>query len=500
MRIRAVFGAILAVFFLILGTATFAAPYAAMVIDARTGEVIHSRNADTRLHPASLTKMMTLYLAFQAIESGQISAETVVTISANAAAEPPSKLGLKAGQKVKLKYLIRAAAVKSANDAATAIGEAIAGSETAFAKRMTATALQMGMTRTTFKNANGLTAPGHLSTARDMTTLGRRLFYDFPDYYNLFSRISTDAGGRSVYNTNRRFLSSYKGADGIKTGYTSAAGYNLVASAERGNKRIIATVFGGRSTAARNAQVAELLDMGFKKAPTRVAVVKPKPLSTITTTDEGQSIRIAAPRAVAKSLIPKPRPEGLGAPLLLAAVDANAIDDAVFAAVRDTGKQTEIVDPEAESSAEAEMEIVAPETVLIAPQVARAVMPKAEPEILKSTAETEAAILAAVRIEPVEEEPQEPRVVIRNADDARKWSVQLGAFRSRYDAEKLLLRTALADLNSLDGALRKVDHTILNGETFYQAKFVGLSQVDATKTCARLVARAEACVPIGPGS
>lgn len=259
----------------IVPVTAMAAPYAAMVMDARTGEVLHSHNADTRLHPASLTKMMTLYIAFQAVERGEISLDTLVTVSAKAAAEPPSKLGLKAGQKIKLRYLIRASAVKSANDAATTIGEAISGSEAAFARRMNRTAKAMGMTRTTFKVMHGLTTPGHLSTARDMTILGRYMIYDYPEYYNLFSRQSTKVGGQTVYNTNRRLLGSYKGADGIKTGYTRAAGFNLVASAERGRERVIATVFGGRSSASRNAKVAELLDLGFRRAPSRTKIKKP---------------------------------------------------------------------------------------------------------------------------------------------------------------------------------------------------------------------------------
>ncbi|MEH6738111.1 MAG: D-alanyl-D-alanine carboxypeptidase family protein, partial [Sulfitobacter sp.] len=252
-----------------------AAPYAAYVIDARTGEVLHSRNADTRLHPASLTKMMTLYIAFQAIERGEISLDTKVRISKNATAEPPSKLGLKTGQRIAMRYLIRAAAVKSANDAATAIGEAISGSEAKFARRMNRTAKQLGMTRTTYKNAHGLTEAGHLSTAHDMTIMGRHLLYDYPQYYNLFSRITADAGVRKVSHTNRRFLNAYKGADGIKTGYTRAAGFNLTASAERGNERVIVTVFGGKSTTSRNAKVAELMDLGFRRAPSRARVRKP---------------------------------------------------------------------------------------------------------------------------------------------------------------------------------------------------------------------------------
>jgi D-alanyl-D-alanine carboxypeptidase len=264
-----------ALFVALLASGVLAAPYADYVIDARTGQVLHETNADTRLHPASLTKMMTLYIAFEAIEHGEISLDTKVTISKHAAAQPPSRLGLRAGQQIALRHLIRAAAIKSANDAATAIGEAIEGTESAFAKRMTRTAKAMGMSKTTFRNANGLTAEGHLSTAHDMTILGRRLFFDYPQYYGIFSRRTADAGIAQVASTNRRFLDAYEGADGIKTGYTVAAGFNLVASAERGNKRIIATVFGGKSTATRNARVAELLDLGFGKAPKKAKVAPP---------------------------------------------------------------------------------------------------------------------------------------------------------------------------------------------------------------------------------
>ena len=249
---------ILSLLLFIGGTApaVLAAPYAAMVIDARSGEVLHSRNADTRLHPASLTKMMTLYVVFDAVRRGEIGLDDYVTVSRFAASEPPSKLYLRAGQRVKLRYLIRASAVKSANDAATAMAEAVSGSEAAFAARMNATARALGMNATTFKNAHGLTQSGHLSTARDMTKMGRALFYHFPEYYNLFSRRSANAAGKTVYNTNRKLLAAYRGADGIKTGYTRAAGFNLVASAERGNERIIATMFGGSSGAARNKRVA----------------------------------------------------------------------------------------------------------------------------------------------------------------------------------------------------------------------------------------------------
>ena len=253
-----------------------AAPFAAIVMDARSGEVLYEKNADTRLHPASLTKMMTLYIVFQEIEAGRLHLDDKVTVSKNAAAQPPSRLGLKAGQKIAVRYLIRAAAVKSANDAASALGDHISGSPEAFGKRMTKTARALGMRNTTFRNANGLTQEGHLSTARDMNVLGRHLFYDFPQYYNIFSRRTADAGMATVRNTNARFLDSYEGADGIKTGYTVAAGFNLTASAQRGKKRIIATVFGGTSTAARNAKMADLMDIGFKAARNNVREKAPE--------------------------------------------------------------------------------------------------------------------------------------------------------------------------------------------------------------------------------
>ncbi len=255
--------------------AAHAAPYAAVVMDARDGRIIFARNHDTRLHPASLTKMMTLYIAFEAIKHGEISLDTPVRISGNAAGTACSCLGVRAGQTIALRYLIRAAALRSGNDAAVAIAEAISGSESAFAERMTRTARAMGMENTTFRNPHGLTAPGHLSTARDMTILGRQLYFDFPQYYNIFSRRSDHAGIATVPNTNRALLDAYRGADGIKTGFTRAAGFNLTASAQRGDVRIIATMFGGASGASRNAHVAELLDMGFARAESRVAMRAP---------------------------------------------------------------------------------------------------------------------------------------------------------------------------------------------------------------------------------
>ncbi|WP_095589542.1 D-alanyl-D-alanine carboxypeptidase family protein [Actibacterium ureilyticum] len=469
------------------------APYAAMVVDARSGEVLHSRNADTRLHPASLTKMMTLYIAFEAVERGEISLDTMVRISKTAAAEPPSKLGLRAGQQIKLRYLIRAAAVKSANDAATAIGEAIEGSEAAFARRMNRTAKALGMSRTSFKNAHGLTENGHLSTARDMTTLGRHLFYDYPEYYNLFSRKSTNAGIREVANTNRRLLGSYRGADGIKTGYTRAAGFNLVASAQRGRERIIATVFGGRSSASRNAKVAELLDLGFSRAPSRVAVRKPARPNYASVKvaqssgNAGKTIRLVT--AITKSHRPAARPgqqpqqaTPMPSPELLASMQ----DDILDAVKEATEAPAPAAKPEPKPEPEAEILVAkvttVPEPAAIA--IAPAARPRARKIVLASLEPTRAA------------DPDKPEVVTRiSTSGGRHWGINVGRYGSRHQAESTLLRTALEELGTLDNALRKV----VQNPRGFEANFVGMTQDQAALACRRLQARGSECSTFGPG-
>ena len=184
-----------------------------IVADARDGKIIRSHKSTQIIHPASLTKMMTLYLAFDAIRFGRLKLDQKVAISKNAASEPPSKFWYKPGQRVSIRYLIRASAIRSANDAATALGEAISGSEKKFINDMNMTAKKMGMNSTRFKNAHGLTEIGHYSTAKDMLILARRLMLDFPEYFNIFSRLETSASGKIIRNTNYKFLRQYKGLE-----------------------------------------------------------------------------------------------------------------------------------------------------------------------------------------------------------------------------------------------------------------------------------------------
>ena len=242
--------------------------YASIVLDMDTGKVLHSSRADKKLYPASLTKMMTLYMAFEAIKTGRLSLDQHLLISRNASRQPPSKIGLRAGKTITVRDAIQACATKSANDAAVVLAEAIGGSVDNFAAMATARARSLGMSRTTFKNPHGLTKRGQLSTARDMGLLGRRLFIDFPEHYHVFKRKVFKHSGRKFRATNK-LLGKYKGADGIKTGYTNASGFNLVASAEQNGRRIVGVVFGGRSSARRNRHMRKLLDNGFKIAPKR---------------------------------------------------------------------------------------------------------------------------------------------------------------------------------------------------------------------------------------
>jgi D-alanyl-D-alanine carboxypeptidase len=482
---RILCGMILAVAFMAGTGAAQAQQYAAVVMDARTGKILHARNADTRLHPASLTKMMTLYIVFDEIRRGRMSLDQRVTISRNAANEPPSKLGLRPGQQIELRYLIRAAAIRSANDAATALGEAVAGSEEAFARRMDAYAKAMGMNATTFKNAHGLTASGHLSTARDMAVLGRRLTYDFPQYYNLYSRRSTSAGIATVQNTNRRLLDMYQGADGIKTGYTRAAGFNLVSSAQRGDRRVIVSLFGGRSSATRNQEVARLMDLGFQQMPARAAVAALPPLQLAGAPAAGGGAiastagisRPAAPTEAVVSMRPMPR----SAAVRQAAVSRNV--DSIAAAIAEVNADLEQGSDRGTAIAGAERPAPRPGAAATAVASAGspstfAVAPPRQPARSDGGLVDDAAALST---------------------GGNAWGVQLGAFRSKGDAERHLLTTALRDVPELNGGLRRIEPGNVQGVTVFRAQFVGMSQEEAISACARLNRQQAECVPISPG-
>ena len=239
-----------------------AADHAAILVDADSGMVIESVAATARWYPASLTKVMTVYLAFEDIDAGKLTLDEELTVSAHAASQPPTELGLGTGQKITVKDAILAIILRSANDAAVTIAERIGGSETAFAVLMTAKARELGMTRTVFRNASGLPDPDQVTTARDMAVLAKALLETYPQYYHFFSTTSFTYDGQT-FGTINGILSRYAGADGIKTGFTCGSGYNLVASATRDGRRLIGVLLGSHTNFERHSEMGRLLDVGF---------------------------------------------------------------------------------------------------------------------------------------------------------------------------------------------------------------------------------------------
>lgn len=307
----------------------FAAERSAMVIDANSGTVLYSAAADTPRYPASLTKMMTLYMTFDLIEKGRLGYGDTIPISAQASAQPPSKLDLDPGDRISVRDAVRALVTKSANDIAVALAEHIGGSEANFARLMTKRARDIGMTKTTFKNASGLPNDEQVTTARDMLTLALRLQDDFPEHYKVFATRAFSYKGASHRNHNT-LLYHYRGTDGIKTGYTRASGFNLVTSVHRDGRHLVAAVFGGSTAGSRNAEMRAILDRSFARASTRRTrarspqlIAKPAPARR-PPAEVAQALAPApkpAPRIVAAAagLAPAPRPVTPAAPPVQAA-------------------------------------------------------------------------------------------------------------------------------------------------------------------------------------
>jgi len=282
--------------------------YASLVMDADTGRILSQRYSTKSLHPASLTKMMTMLLMFEAIDRGETRKDSRIRISKHAASMVPSKLGLKVGSTIKVEHAIKALATKSANDIAAAMAEHLAGSESRFANGMTTRARSIGMKKTRFKNASGLHHPSQVTTARDMAILARHILKRYPHHYKYFSTRSFSYRGKTYKNHNK-LLATYRGMDGFKTGYINASGYNLVASASQNGRRLIGVVFGGRSGTTRNAHMAAIMDAGFRKLGSsynasyidKKSTPVPEPKPTYGVANNQQSERRQIPAATANS-------------------------------------------------------------------------------------------------------------------------------------------------------------------------------------------------------
>ncbi|MBZ9794450.1 SPOR domain-containing protein [Mesorhizobium sp. ES1-4] len=431
----------MAMTFVVAGAASsLAAKSAAIVVDAKTGKVLYSANADGRRYPASLTKMMTLYLTFEAMAKGKISKDSPVVFSAHASAEAPTKLGVKPGESITVETAILSIVTKSANDSATAIGEMLGGNETNFARMMTAKARQLGMNGTVFRNANGLPDPGQFTTARDMATLGIALREHFPQYYGYFAQRSF-LYGRQRINGHNRLLGRIKGVDGIKTGYTRASGFNLVSSVADGNRRLVAVVMGGTSGGSRDNQMAALINTYLPRASTRgggdlIAKADSNPVS-----------------ALAKVLLPKhdaPIPDEK--PVAVAEADTAVADDATVAQG----------DSEDEDTAEAE----APKLVVPAKKVKT---------VIVSTPKVDTAQVVAAYAEPA------PATIdpVSTASVPSGWAVQVASSPKQSDAQAFLDKTTkqapkvLADASAFTVAYDN------DGVTYYRARFGGFGSKDA---------------------
>lgn len=265
-RFKSLWRASILSFFLAVGLASNAeaGPYAGLVVEVESERVLYTQNAEELRHPASLTKMMTLYLVFEALSRGQLSLSDRLRVSSFAVSRPPSKLGLRTGETISVEEGILALVTQSANDAATVLAEALGDTEPDFAAQMTQKARQLGMSNTVFHNASGLPDPNQVTSAWDMFRLAKALLKNFPQYYPYFSTESFQFRNRSFHNHNH-LLNTFAGADGIKTGYVNASGFNLVASARRNGVRLIGVVFGGNTHARRDAHMRSILDAGFAK-------------------------------------------------------------------------------------------------------------------------------------------------------------------------------------------------------------------------------------------
>ena len=413
--------------------------YAAIVVDAATGEVLYARNPDASRYPASISKIMTLYLTFEALSTGRLKLNDELVVSAHANSMRPTKLGLRIGESIDVDDAMRAVAVKSANDMAVALAERIGGSESKFATMMTLRAQELGMVNTHYVNASGLPDPRQVSSARDIAILSRAVMRDYPQYYSYFSLHQFSYHGQTVNNHNG-LLGKMQGVDGLKTGFINASGYNLSASAVRDHHRLIAVVLGGNSTAARDSHVEDLLESGFD-------VLRRRQLGERVTVAE--NLREPAPIGV----IARPSTEeGSG---------------------EQAGVRIVVTNPD---------------------QVASTAPATPQPVKMAEAATTSAPIRS-------DSDARHGSKQDRRHAQPRKpdgdWLVQVGAFKNRKQANSELAAIKHRFSEQLDeakGEIQGADHG------YYRARFTGMTAKEARNACAALNRRHQRCAAYGPTS
>ena len=447
--------------------------FSAIAVDARTGKILFGSAIDGARHPASLTKVMTLYLLFQDLKAERIKLTSDLKVSLRAASMQPSKLGLKPGSTISVENAIKALVTRSANDVAATIGENLEGTEANFATRMTRVARAIGMTKTTFKNASGLPNPAQVTTARDMATLSLRIQRDFPEYYPYFRLTSFTYMGQTI-RTHNRLLGRYQGTDGIKTGYIGASGFNLTTSAKRGDKRIVGVVMGSSSGNARNKYMMKMLDNAFPKC------VDGKMIAAAAGTSEGALV----PAAKTAEVTPRQKPLAVAA--------------ATNVKVPEAGTDAEETTSTAGTTIEA---VLADEEKSAAP----------DPRVLE-------AKIAEATVEPVEK-PSQPAMTAEKAPKklpfavkkkttaaaekqvaslAPTWNIQIGAYPKKEEARLKLKEIRASGYQFLSGKQAFTVQVQTGAKTIYRARFSGFTQKTAKAACAQLSKKGLKCMTFSP--
>ncbi len=488
--------------------------YSAIVIDAKTGKVLHETKADAVRHPASLTKIMTLYLLFEQIEAGKLKLDSKLKVSARAAAQAPSKLGLDEDDTIAVENAIKALVTRSANDVAVAIAEAIGGSEENFAQLMTKKARALGMQRTTFKNASGLPNAEQVTTAREFAILGRAVQDRFPRQYRYFAIKSFEWQGVGIRNHNK-LLGKIDGLDGIKTGYTRASGFNLVSSVRTNQRHVVAVVLGGNTAAARDARMRELIRASLARAstgartaprvveapeatparPVRVASSGPVEIAPISATAPSpgseEPIRPTPVKTYVVGKSGEPASPGTAKPGTLGIVPSTSLMTPAGAVIQqwNVGPQ-----PAAERQALVAPAPAAAPTETPAPAIPTATPAPAAPVAAPTIASPAPAIVAVVTPAPVSAPPA-PSIPTRAPANVRGgWLIQVGAFpderqaRERIDATRGKLAALLAK------AAPYTEKTVKGSSTLFRARFAGLDEAGARRACELLKKSDIACL------
>ncbi len=466
---------------------SYSPPFASIVVDGNNGEVLHATNADGLRHPASLTKIMTLYLLFERLEAGKMRLDSQLKVSEHAAEQAPTKLGLRPGQTIIVDDAIKAVVTKSANDAAVTIAENLAGDEAEFARLMTQKARALGMSRTTYVNASGLPDDDQITTARDQALLGRAIQERFPRYYRYFSTPEFVYHGREMRNHNH-LLGEVGGVDGIKTGYTRASGFNLVTSVHRDGRYLVAVVLGGRSASERDERMRELIGAHIKEATLRHVA------APIAEKSEPRAEPQPAPLARAQTSSP-PRAETITTGTTTAQPPAGSSDPIRPVMVRTITYRTAPLQTGSFAAMPAFAPVVAappppPPPAPVAVHTTPVVGPEAEPSHIVVASTEPAPIVSTARAEPVKTNPPVPEPAQHHSHAHGEWLIQVGAFEDEGDA-KHHLNAAQQKVPAMLAAADPFTERVQKGDkAYYRARFAGFDKATAEATC-KLLKRSE---------